>query len=341
MKIHYFQRYHSKENVSTANTMLLLSRLYSFSPDKFFRLLKSELFPESFEPEIVFNLQEKSEKSVLDATIAQESFKIAVETKLYDWFYEEQLQNHLSVFKKEKAKINILLTLAPQKMAEEKKIAFDNKLSDYNKEHQTSIIHINTTFEVLAHAVDEVLDDRDYEMKDVLDDYLNYCYTDNLIPVDDAWKWMRVQLAGTTLDYNKDNNVYYDSVTRPFRAHSILGLYKNKSVRAIGKVIARITAVEIDNKIVFKEEVGKATEDRKKLIKDAMDFAEKNFGYDIRHYEHRYFFVDQFYETDFKKISPKAPMGTRIFDLTEVLGTNDIPNDTKTIAEQLKLKQWS
>lgn len=341
MKIHYFQRYHSKENVATANTMLLLSRLYSFSPDKFFRLLKSELFPESFEPEIVFNLQEKSEKSVLDATIAQESFKIAVETKLYDWFYEEQLQNHLSVFKKEKAKINILLTLAPQKMAEEKKIAFDNKLSDYNKEHQTSIIHINTTFEVLAHAVDEVLDDRDYEMKDVLDDYLNYCYTDNLIPVDDAWKWMRVQLAGTTLDYNKANNVYYDSVTRSFRAHSILGLYKNKSVRAIGKVIARITAVEIDNEIVFKEEVGKATEERKKLIKDAMDFAEKNFGYDIRHYEHRYFFVDQFYETDFKKISPKAPMGTRIFDLTEVLGTNDIPNNTKTIAEQLKLKQWS
>ena len=32
MKIHYFQRYHTKENVSTANTMLLLSRLYQYSP---------------------------------------------------------------------------------------------------------------------------------------------------------------------------------------------------------------------------------------------------------------------------------------------------------------------
>lgn len=58
MKIHYFQRYHEKENVATANTMLLLSRLYSYSSDKFFRFLKSEYFSDSFNPEIVFTLQE-------------------------------------------------------------------------------------------------------------------------------------------------------------------------------------------------------------------------------------------------------------------------------------------
>ena len=28
MQIHYFQRYYAKENVETANTMLMLSRLY-------------------------------------------------------------------------------------------------------------------------------------------------------------------------------------------------------------------------------------------------------------------------------------------------------------------------
>jgi len=71
MKIHYFQRYHEKENVATANTMLLLSRLYSYSPDKFFGLLKSEYFSDSFNPEIVFTLQEKSVDSIPDATITQ------------------------------------------------------------------------------------------------------------------------------------------------------------------------------------------------------------------------------------------------------------------------------
>ena len=98
MKIHYFQRYHEKENVATANTMLLLSRLYSYSSGKFFRFLKSEFFSDSFGPELVFALQEKSVKSIPDATITQEGFKIVVEVKLTDWFYKEQLMNHLLSF---------------------------------------------------------------------------------------------------------------------------------------------------------------------------------------------------------------------------------------------------
>lgn len=44
MKIHYFQRYHKGEDVDTANTMLLLSRLYAYSPNKFFQFLKEQFF---------------------------------------------------------------------------------------------------------------------------------------------------------------------------------------------------------------------------------------------------------------------------------------------------------
>ena len=50
MNIHYFQRYHTKENVSTANTMLLLSRLYQYSPDRFFLFLKQLCYPDSADP---------------------------------------------------------------------------------------------------------------------------------------------------------------------------------------------------------------------------------------------------------------------------------------------------
>ena len=71
MKIHYFQRYHTKENVATANTMLLLSRLYAYSSDKFFNFLKSEIFCDSFDPQLVFNLQEKNQNSIPDATITK------------------------------------------------------------------------------------------------------------------------------------------------------------------------------------------------------------------------------------------------------------------------------
>ena len=84
-------RYHGKESVATANTMLLLSRLYSYSSDKFFRFLKSKYFVASFESELVFALHEKSVDSIPDAMITQEGFKIVVETKLMDWLYSDWL----------------------------------------------------------------------------------------------------------------------------------------------------------------------------------------------------------------------------------------------------------
>ena len=337
MKVHYFQRYHGKENVATANTILLLSRLYTFSPDKFFRFLKSEFFSDIFEPEIIFNLQEKSEKSVLDATITQESFKIIVETKLTDWFYQKQLMNHLKSFKEEKYKV--LLTLSSEEMAKDKKAELENQLREYNKKQNTSIMHLHTTFENLANAIQDVIDDRDYEMQEVLEDFLDYCYNDKLIPVDDAWKFMRMQLAGATFDFNIKNGIYFDKVERGFRAHNYLGLYKNKSVRAIGKISARITAIESDSGIKYNVEFGELTEERKQKIVAAMAQGDA-LGYELRTNEHRYFFVEKFYETDFKKITPKAPMGTRVFDLSQILGAEEIPEMEK-LAEMLRNKSWS
>ncbi len=337
MQIHYFQRYHEKENVATANTMLLLSRLYSYSSDKFFRFLKSEYFSDSFNPEIIFNLQEKSVDSIPDATITQESFKIVVETKMSDWFYEDQLLRHLNSFNDEKNKV--MITLAPELMDEGKKIAFEEKLKEYNEKQIHPIIHINTTFEDMANAISDILDDRDYEMQDVLNDYLNYCYSDGLIPVSDSWKYLRMQLAGRTLDFNVSAGVYYDNAERGFRAHAFLGLYKNKSVRAVGRVIARITAIETEDGVKYNAEYGNLTDERKDIIAKAMLNGDSN-GYDLRSIEHRYFFVDKFYETDFKKITPRAPMGTRIFDLTQVLGTENIP-ETEELARRLTEKNWS
>ena len=337
MKIHYFQRYHAKENVATANTMLLLSRLYSYSSDKFFRFLKSEFFYDSFEPEIVFTLQEKSVKSIPDATITQESFKIVVETKMSDWFYSDQLMRHLQSFGDEKYKV--MITLAPELMEEEKLKDFEAQLKEFNSSQKRPVIHINTTFERLANAVQAVIDDRDSEMQEVLEDYLNYCYNDGLISVSDAWKYMRMQLAGTTFSFNVRENIYYDNAERSFRAHEYLGLYTNKSVRAIGKLCAMITAIEMPSGIKYHAELGDLTDERKEKIRLAIADGDSH-GYDLRTIQHRYFFVEKFYETDFKKITPRPPRGTRIFDLSAVLGMNELPG-MERIAELLREKTWS
>lgn len=82
METHYFQRYHSKENVDTANAMLLLSRLYLNSPKSFFSFFNNLVEDIDIDVELKVVLQEKNKSSVPDAAIMQESFKIAVETKL-------------------------------------------------------------------------------------------------------------------------------------------------------------------------------------------------------------------------------------------------------------------
>lgn len=336
MKIHYFQRYHSKENVATANTMLLLSRLYSYSSDKFFRFLKSEYFSDAFEPELVFNLQEKSEESIPDATITQEGFKLVVETKMSDWFYTDQLMRHLKSFKDEKNKV--LITIAPELMAEEKKATFEKELKKYNADQKIPVMHVNTTFEIVAEAIRGVLDDRDYEMQDMLYDYLNYCYYDGLIVVSDSWKWMRVQLAGTTFKFNMANNLYYDDIERGFRAHDYLGLYTGKSVRAIGKISDIVTAVrDGTGALTYSVEKGQLTDAMKKQITFAIKDG-KNYGYELE--STRYFFVEKFFETDYKKSTPYAPRGSRIFDLTQTLGVDSLP-PLSVIAEQLKAITWN
>lgn len=336
MKIHYFQRYHTKENVATANTMLLLSRLYQYSSDKFFRFLKSEYFSDQFDPEISFTLQEKSLDSVPDATITQENFKIVVETKMSDWFYSDQLMRHLHSFSDEKYKV--MLTVAPELMNEKKLAEIDKQIAEYNKKQSRPVIHINTTFERIVKSIQDVIDDRDYEMQDVIDDYLNYCYSDGLIPVADSWKYMRSQLAGATFDFNVNEGVYYDNAERGFRAHDYLGLYKEKSVRAIGKICARILAVEVDGVPQFEVETGDLTDERKEKIKRCVEDGDSH-GYDLHTRKQRYFFVEKFYSMDYKKTSPRAPMGSRIFDLSEILGKNELPG-TEKIAALLSEKTW-
>lgn len=231
MKIHYFQRYHKGEDVATANTMLLLSRLYNYSSNKFFQLLREQYFGDIlFEPELAFVLQDKSEESVPDATITQPSFKLIIETKMTDWFYNDQLIRHLSKFRNEEYKV--LITISSVLMDLKKKEKFDQELNKYNEEKKTNILHVNTTFELLAQGIQDVIADRDYEMQDVLDDYLDYCHNDKLIVIPDAWKKMRMQLAGTTFDFNMKENLYYDNIERGFSSHDYLSLYKQKSIRA-------------------------------------------------------------------------------------------------------------
>lgn len=335
MKIHYFQRYTKKEDVATANTMLLLSRLYSYSTNKFYRLLNDLFFgEEGFDPELQFVIQDYGKDSIPDATITQESFKLVIETKTTDWFYKEQLLKHLSKFDDEKHQV--LITLSSELMNQKKKKEFEKELAKYNETNHTNILHINTTFEMIAKEFERVIDSRDYEMIDVIEDYYSFLRSSDLI--NNADNIMRVQLAGKTFDFNVCENVYYDSIQRGFRAHKYLGLYTNKSVRAVGEITDIVTATKKqDGSLKYVIEKGELTDEIKRKIDLSIEDGQKR-GWDLDN--HRYFIVKEFVETDYAKTSSGAPMGSRIFDLEEIFGKNKIPNDAHSLAERLLDFTW-
>lgn len=337
METHYFQRYHSKENVDTANAMLLLSRLYLNSPKSFYEFLYNVIEDSEVNLELKLTLQEKAENSVPDASIMQESFKIVIETKLHNNFSMNQIKNHLESLKNFKHKF--LFTLDPKELSNDK----INQIKDICESKNDNIRHIHMTFKKLIEKIKNVVDERDIDMQNIIDDYERYCYDSNLIP--DDWKRMRLVLSSGTFTQNKKYGVYYHGQERGYSSHTYIGLYKEKSVRAIGKISGIFDACVVDKNNIcdFKSIKGSLDEKIKSRIKNAIEEAPYTFDKQNT----RFFIVDKFYDTDFKKITPRAPMGSRMFDLVDEINKimpegskiEKLP-ETSKIAELLKNCTW-
>jgi hypothetical protein len=76
-------------------------------------------------------------------------------------------------------------------------------------------------------------------------------------------------------------------------------------------------------------------EQKQKLIAAIMESVEEGWGVET---DHRFFLLSNFMDTDFKKTSPGGIFRVRYFNLENELGK--VPDDIKTIAEQLKNKTW-
>lgn len=337
MKIHYFQRYKSKENVDTANTMLMLSRLYNYNSDKFFRMLNDLILEEDEPPELTFNLQSHNKTSIPDAVISQKSFKIIVETKLYNQFDKKQLINHIEGFKAED--IKILLTLDPKPMSDKLKEEVDSEIKAYNAKNdlETPIKHVNITFEHLVEAMKEIVDERDIEIIDILDDFEKYCFDEKLIP--DGYKWMRAVTAGTTFDDNIELGLYYHGTADNYGEQGYIGLYKNKSIRAIGKVYKIIGSEIHEDEVIYKAIKGdEPTDEELDRIEKATLLADE-YGYHLNESNHLFYMVEKFYNTDYKKVSKYPIQNSKLFNMEEILQCKQLP-ETHKIASVLKDMTW-
>lgn len=335
--IHYFQRYSQPENVVTNNTLLLLQRLYQYRP----RLLQdtlSGLFDDDRTPinigVTVVQQQRSGERGIPDGALMQDSFRLLLETKLNKGFTTAQLQRHMASFREEKAKV--LLLLSPESLTDQEVDSLVRPATADN-----GILVLSRTFENLINAVRTALGERDYDMADMLTDYEKFCGHEGILP--ESQYWMRAITAGGTLEQNRRYRLYYDLSSRGYSEHAYLGLYQGKAVRSIGQLSNVICADLVDDKLnVLSEDMGKpATPEELDRIRQVMIEAATDPGWDITS-GHRFFLVEEFRETDFRKTTPRPIMRTKFFDLRRYMPGEhhkQLP-PTEVIARILNGKTW-
>lgn len=309
-EIHYFQRYSQPENVVTNNTLLLLQRLYQYRP----RLLQDTLaglFDDDRSPinvgVSVAQQQRVGERGIPDGALLQESFRLLLETKLDKGFNAAQLERHLASFRDEKGKV--LLLLSPESLSDREVESLVRTAAQ-----EKGILVLSRTFEDLITSVRTALDERDYDMSDMLADYEKFCGHEGILP--EAQYCMRAITAGGTIEQNRRYRLYYDLSSRGYSDHAYLGLYQGKAVRSIGLISNIICADLVNDKLnVLSEDFGKpATAEELERIRHVMIEAATDPGWDITT-GHRFFLVGEFRETNFRKSTPRPIMRTKFFDL--------------------------
>lgn len=320
-KIHYFQRYSQRENVVTNNTLLLFSRLYNEHParfESFVNALDSE--SGTLEIGLRFYQQEGNQQggSVPDGCISQSSLKVLVETKLHNNNDKGQLLRHLAGFGEENAQLLLLINATEPSARFVQDVG--RLVAEHNQSKSKSVVFCSTTFRDIINCFDSVLSEYDIELKDILEDYREFCVSEKLLSNQNTV--MRAITAGGSFAENVNHSVYFDIASRGYSPHSYLGLYTRKSVRAIGKLSNIIEAnydLELKQFESAESRIGVEVQkiDLDKILA-IMHAATAIRGWNV-YTGHVFFVVEKFYETDFNKSTKFPIQRTKFFDLQLVL----------------------
>jgi len=100
---------------------------------------------------------------------------------------------------------------------------------------KNKISFASITFKEICEIFNDILNDYDFEMKEMIQDYDGFCNESGLI--DNVDCKIRFVPVGDTLDENMKYNIYYDPSCHGYQSHNYIGLYNDKTIKGIGKVI--------------------------------------------------------------------------------------------------------
>ncbi len=329
-QIHYFQRFSQQENVDTNNTLLLLSRIQA-TDQRLIRGVLANLFTDAdaesgaLDVGVQFSQQyAASQATVPDGMLYQTSFRIVMETKRQPHFDADQLKGHLDSFGNEQTKI--LLLLAPERVHVHVPDAAIKNVTVCSRSFADVIAACRTA------GVGE-----DLGLRDILDDFTDYCLTSKLMPEDDL---LLVVPVGDTVEENLSLKLYYAPVWYHSRQPRYIGFYSQKVVRYVA-VVHRAVRVDrtSDGLSVLEPNIDLSADEELRIIA-AMEQAPSH-GWDIET-GRRFFLVTDFKETAYRKVSSGGMMRGRYFSLRTQLGLpsgQELP-DIETIAHELRIRTW-
>jgi len=336
-EIHYFQRYTQKENVVTNNTMLLFSRLYHYSPIRFRDFLQEFLEDvRDLSPGIRFKQQVKAKKSVPDGIIEQDSFKVVIEAKLYDNMSHKQLVAHLDSFRNEA--VQVLLLINPSLPSDDFMNRTLQDVAAYNQQFGKDVQFIARTFEQIIASFKNALRQDDTEMRDMLDDFESFCSEFELLQLDQYR--LRALASGATYELNLKHGIYYDPADWGYQKHKYLGLYRNKSIKAIGEIENIVTAdYDQASGLCVHESMYPVNSSQITAIEAIIRDSNAIYGWDISK-NHKFFLVKGFHATDYRKTSKYPIQRSKYFNLKELFDAGAWP-DVQQIARKLDGMEWS
>lgn len=325
-KIHYFQRYSSPENTVTNNTLQLFSRIYDYSPGHASKFL-SQITDEQVDIGVEVNQQTKGQNSIPDGVILQRSFKLVIETKNKSKSTESQLIKHASSFDDESLKILILLS--KKSLSNSKKKSLVKKLGG----QYPDVIFSNVTFKNICDVIEDLFEDYEFEIKSVIDDYVEYCNDTKLF--DQSKNLLRVVPCNNSLKINKKHGIYYHPSDRGYTKHKYIGMYSNKEVHNILEVNSVFDVKKEGGKLEKKLIEGENTDKYDVRIEGIIRDAKETIGHDIEK-NHR-FFCGDIESTSYKKSSKYGIQKSKFINLEN----KDVKYDTiKELATKLDGQTW-
>jgi len=326
--ISLFSGYNQKENRTTNYCLLVLKLLYDENP-KFLSEVLGTLVEETVGSYVgVSFLQQQGKKtSVPDGLIRQMPFTIYIEAKNYDWFYDEQLEQHLRNLDNEVQGAKILLALSNFESSD--LCRFDPLRQHIAAKYRDDIFFAAVSFDDFLRAVRSPQIPEN--LADIIEDFAAYLDGQNLLS---SWQnTLDVVNCAAIPDDILVHHVYMCPTKGGSYSHKrcrYFGMYRNKAVEQVA-LIKGLVELESANEGAVKWKNVDAP--------DAELIAEARVSHQAGRpdfFPVRVFVLDDLYPTTFIKNTSGGMQGSKqYFDVSRLNMTT-----AEELAQGLSGKSW-